>query len=226
MRKEYKTAIALLKYAPKLKLQIVMAVVFLAIGLFYDLLMRGQSAVGALYFILPTSFLLQAFYATNLSGMIQTSSVRKKTHTLYPYIFTIPYVIIAYLLAAGFHAYLAVHGNLVVSYASNYAIQSRYMLFAGILFMVTIIYLAVGNKFFWSGLTLFVVGVLPPMIISQSRYTPRIFAFCEASMLRCFVLGLVFTIVGCAVSYLLSVVFYKKDIAPIAMKQMARTYLK
>ena len=226
MRKEYKTALALLKYVPKMKLQIIMSIVFVAIGLAYDILMAGRSSVGALYFIIPTTFLLQAFYAANLSGMVQTSAIRKKTHTLYPYLFTIPYVIIVYLVDAGCHAYFAFHGTADADYASNYAIQSKYILFVGIQTMITLIYLALANKVFWTGLIMFIAGVIPPMMISQLPYTPRIFAFCEASMLRCFFIGFLLTVIGCAVSYLLSVVFYKKDIAPIAMKQMARTYLK
>ena len=226
MKKDLKTTFFLLKHAPKMKLQIGFVIFFIAFGIFYDIVSHGGTAVGGMYLTIPVTLFLQMLLGTNLSGLIQSSTVRKKTQTYYPMLLIVPYLMIVYTVLTVCHLFWAFDSEQYFRYASNAAIQGRYILFLGILNFIMVAYLSIANKVFYLGLVLFLVSVFPPMMLAQSRYTPRIFAFCEASLLRCVLLGYLFTILGCVVLYLFINLLYKKDVHPMAMKSLTRNYIK
>ena len=226
MVSDYKMAISLWKLTPKVNMHLALALVFFVFGILYDSLLKGANAVSALYFALPCTFVHTSFVATNLSGMIQSSTVRKKIFTTFPNLFIIPYILLAYLGLGAFHLYLGMQPVNAVDYATNAALQGRYFLFAGIEILILLAYSAVGNKLLFSGAVVFVITILPIMLFSQSRHTPWLFAFCDGHLIGCFLFGLVMVIIGCVLSVFLTHLLYKRDLSELALKSLARSYIK
>lgn len=226
MKMNYRMAIQILKLTPKIKIHMVFVGVFLVFGVFYDLLLQGANAVSGIYFALPCTFMHTAFIASNLSGMIQSSTEKKKIHTLYPHLFIVPYIVLAYLCVGVYHLYLGMQTTDAVSYATNSALQGRFLVFAGIEILVALVYSAVGNKLLISGSIIFVILAMPIMGLSQSRYTTHIFALCDGHLIACFLIGFVLVLLGCVLAYWCTQALYKRDLSELALKSLARSYVK
>ena len=219
--KDFKKAIMLVKLSPRFKFQVMFAVLFTAFGIIYDMTTKGTSTVGGFYLGIPSSVILQAFYGSNISGMVKSSPIHKKTETLYPYVFVIPYMIIIYLILVAFHFYMTlldINGGVKL----NYAIQSKYIIIIGFEFFVVMIYEVFAYKYFVFSMIVFAGILIPTILISMNVEMLKIFDICGESYMRSSIIGLVLTIAGCVAAFFFSRLLYKKEMSPLAIKSFMR----
>lgn len=215
---EMKQGLRLIRYGYGFKLNLGIAVFFLAFGIFFSVVgvigmfigTEGVSIgvlVGFYYVMLAPTMLIQIQYTLLYSGMVTSSAKRRLLEIILPDFLTI--------VSGGLGYIFMVTVIVVVENIRPEQVQFWIdeMVVVGTLACIMLIYFGAAYKFFWtSGLMLvvgIVIGVVGGMIIAKllSGYL---------NLLTASLLSLVFVVVGILISAFLRRLFYKKQISPMA----------
>lgn len=78
MLKDIKLGFKLLRYGYKLKLNVIMLVFFAVFGIASDIMSKGTTIVGGIYFMMSGMFTFQLIMSMDVSELIQSTSLKKK----------------------------------------------------------------------------------------------------------------------------------------------------
>ena len=78
MLKDIKLGFKLLRYGYKLKLNVIMFVFFAVIGIASDIMSKGTSIIGGVYFMMCGMFTFQLIMSMDVSELIQSTSLEKE----------------------------------------------------------------------------------------------------------------------------------------------------
>ena len=84
MLKDIKLGFKLLRYGYKLKLNVIMFVFFAVIGIASDIMSKGTSIIGGVYFMMCGMFTFQLIMSMDVSELIQSTSLKKKLQIYIP----------------------------------------------------------------------------------------------------------------------------------------------
>ena len=84
MLKDIKLGFKLLRYGYKLKLNVIMFVFFTVIGIASDIMSKGTSIIGGVYFMMCGMFTFQLIMSMDVSELIQSTSLKKKLQIYIP----------------------------------------------------------------------------------------------------------------------------------------------
>ena len=84
MLKDIKLGFKLLRYGYKLKLNVIMLVFFAIIGIVSDIMSKGTSIIGGVYFMMCGMFTFQLIMSMDVSELIQSTSLKKKLQIYIP----------------------------------------------------------------------------------------------------------------------------------------------
>ena len=84
MLKDIKLGFKLLRYGYKLKLNVIMHVFFAVFGIASDIMSKGTTIVGGIYFMMSGMFTFQLIMSMDVSELIQSTSLKKKLQIYIP----------------------------------------------------------------------------------------------------------------------------------------------
>lgn len=77
MLKDIKLGFKLLRYGYKLKLNVIMLVFFAVFGIASDIMSKGTTIIGGVYFMMSGMFTFQLIMSMDVSELIQSTSLKK-----------------------------------------------------------------------------------------------------------------------------------------------------
>ena len=217
MLNDYKTSMKIIMLSPRMKMQVGLNGLLFFVGLLFCFSSDGMEAVGAMYAFLPVATFVQLFYSSNEAGIVMSSPLKKKTQTYYPFLYAIPYAVIAYSLLITYHVYRALRGVGTI----DYAMQNKFILGMSLMVICDFIYSVTCYKEFVGTTIAFIVIVAATCVFTQSKYI-AIDLFSHASLYKVCVVGIISVIVGIIVSVSFSKIFYTKDIDKRATKGLIK----
>lgn len=84
MLKDIKLGFKLLRYGYKLKLNVIMLVFLAVIGIASDIMSKGTTIIGGIYFMMSGMFTFQLIMSMDVSELIQSTSLKKKLQIYIP----------------------------------------------------------------------------------------------------------------------------------------------
>ena len=84
MLKDIKLGFKLLRYGYKLKLNVIMLVFFAVFGIASDIMSKGTTIIGGVYFMMSGMFTFQLIMSMDVSELIQSTSLKKKLQIYIP----------------------------------------------------------------------------------------------------------------------------------------------
>ena len=82
--KDIKLGFKVLRYGYKLKLNVIMLVFFAVFGIASDIMSKGTTIVGGIYFMMSGMFTFQLIMSMDVSELIQSTSLKKKLQIYIP----------------------------------------------------------------------------------------------------------------------------------------------
>ena len=201
-------------YGLGFKSQILFAVMFMVFGFVMEFAKGGRNMLGGFYIVLAATFVLQLVISLNLSTMVQTSPYKRRIGTIIPILTSIPFLLFNYtvmILIRLYYLYL----DPEVAASTEQQLQIKGGLVAiSVLLFVTSVYMGVCYKFFWKSLVFLVIVVYPISFASMTeRFSGSVSAIAGGAIIAG---GYLMILVGQAVAYVLSVLFYKKELSRTA----------
>lgn len=213
MMKEIINSLKLIKYAYNLKITMISSILFLAVGalLFFD---EGSSIkyLGIIYILLAPYMLIQLHYSLIYSNLVAASGNRRIMELTVPNIMTGVSTIAVYALQM---LLAAIVTGITPAKTTNYI---NVLIWSAILVFVVVVYYGACYKNFVIGTALFVVAFVIVHALSMSDYMNEwLGSKFAGNLVLAEVVGFSIVVVGLLISCLLRKMFYKKDLAPLAM---------
>lgn len=219
MFKEMKKAFAIARYGLRFKMQIIMGLLFLAVGLIVDIISRGSTFIGGFYIILSGMFIFQLIISMDGSTLIQSSSYKRKIQTKYPFLAVVPVTAFSFTAIVIIHSIMANKAFDGISQVDNYNRQGLYILTMGAMMMATMIYFGICYKYFVLGMVLLVILIMPLSTVTTFLSSKAMETGGEIYKLSfCIPVAYLMFIIGCVLMYVLSVALYKKPLSKLAVK--------
>ncbi|MBR1861651.1 MAG: hypothetical protein IJ796_07320 [Lachnospiraceae bacterium] len=225
MIKDIKLGFGLIRFAPKYKTNIAFCIIFPVIGLIYEIMnIFGNPGftLGGYFVALAPIYLVQILYSIGLSGMVQSSSAKRKLMTSSVSMVYSSVMILGFLLIAGIKAFAGYYHNW-----ENVRTVSTGLLLSSLIMVFSTFYVQVVYRWIVAGYL-----ILIPMVMllvfggvgSQDRVTglikiAQMIPFTGNYVLT-FLISLVIVIANAFLFYGLSVAFYRKPLASRLFKRM------
>ena len=211
---EFKTAYKIVGYGAKIKVNFMMAGLFLLLGIIFEFASKGTQITGSFYIVLSGMFLYQMIMSSDISTLVQASPYKKKIQCHYPMIAVIPWMFIALTIV------LIIHYVFTLQDASQLQEQCQNLIVLGgcIFFMLT--YFGIAYKYF-IGATAFMIVSIMVMMFGANAYFRSPMAV-ELSFAGCVIFDYVASIAGCILCKLFTELLYKKDLSPLAFRGLIK----
>ncbi len=151
MLKEIKLGFKLIKYSYKLKMNIGMLILFLAIGVFSEVMTKGTSLVGGVYLMIGGMFAYQMVMSMDVSLMIQSTAMKKKLQIYIP-------AMVSFIIYMAIFTFLVIEKVILMQ---NYAAETfelvNTLLWIEMIMASVYIYTSICYKFFVLGFVVFMV---------------------------------------------------------------------
>ena len=226
MINDIKKIFKMAKYIPGIKSQVILMGVMFLIGTMYEFLGHNTFVLSGMYMLLPCSTLFHTAYTGNASSMVQTSSIKKFSQTIFPYIFAIPYALIIFSVVVLHRLYIVKKAVATGTVSTVIGPQANDILTLGIILFTTLIYMSLCYKVFVGGLVAFFTIALLIVLGGTNNTTLLYNTIAGGSLNTAIALGYCIVIIGCVSSVVSSFLLYKKDISKLAIKSVLRVAAK
>ena len=113
MIKNLKTGFKLLKYSYKCKMNLILLALFTVVGLVMEISSHGTNMLGGFYFMLSGMYAYQMIVSMDISGMVQSSAMKKRLQINLPvFVSTVLYIILYTVLVI--ERVILVHVNMCI----------------------------------------------------------------------------------------------------------------
>ena len=210
----------LLKYSAQLKSQLFFLVVIAVTGFIIEFTSTTDSfsIIGSFYILLFPATIGHMLISLSMSGLVQSSVLKKKLQTVYPHVLSFPLMSLSLLLIIVHRAWLIQNGVKGLSDAENLALQSSALISIGILMFLCLIYFALCFKFHIQAMIIFIGIVVPIMVILQNN-TFGIMNILGKDFKQSVIITIILFVCGNLLSIILSNVFYKYSLSEYWIKR-------
>lgn len=151
MLKDIKLGFKLLKYGYKLKLNVILLALFAIIGIASDIMSKGTSIIGGVYFMMSGMFTFQLIMSMDVSELIQSTSLKKKLQIHIP-------VLSSTVINLVVFTFLVVERVILIQNSVADKTQLIYTLFTlDVVLLIVYLYKSICYKYFLLGFIVFMV---------------------------------------------------------------------
>ncbi|WP_027218494.1 hypothetical protein [Butyrivibrio fibrisolvens] len=210
----------LLKYSGQMKSQVFFLVVITVTGFIIEFTSTTDSfdMIGGFYIIVAPATIGHMLMSLSMSGLVQSSVLKKKLQTVYPHVLSFPLMSLSLLLIIVHRAWLIQNGVKGLSDAENLVLQSSTVFSIGILMFLCLIYFAISFKFHIKAMIIFIGIVIPTMVILQNN-TFGIMNILGGDFKQSVIITIILFVCGNLLSIILSNVFYKYSLSEYWIKR-------
>ena len=214
MLKEIKLGFKLLKYSYKLKMNVVTLILFLAIGVFSEVMAKGTSLVGGVYFMIGGMFAYQLVMSMDVSQMIQSTAMKKKLQIYIP-------AMVSFIIYMVIFTFLVIEKVILIhNHAAKPSELVNTLLWVEMIMASVYIFTSICYKFFVLG---FVVFMVLDMSMFMGLLTSGIMAAMEKlSFGATIVMGYAIIILGTLLVVGVGKLLYKKPLSEFAFRGIFR----
>lgn len=208
MKKDYMITCKLIRYGLNFRLQLSMGLFFLIVGLLVEILTKGASFIGGFYMILSLLCSFQCIISTDVSTLVQSSPYKRKIQVVFPYLFTMPLILLAFTLVVVLRLYF-VHLD-----PETYIQHTNGILVLGGVLGLTILYFGFAYKYFVASSIVF--ACICCSVVGLFSHPAE--ALCQSLPLAIAVSYLMI-LVSSLLSYLFSSLLYRRNLSRTAFMQ-------
>ena len=217
MLKDIKLGFKLLRYGYKLKLNVIMLVFFAVIGIASDIMSKGTTIIGGIYFMMSGMFTFQLIMSMDVSELIQSTSLKKKLQIYIP-------VMSSTVINLVIFTFLVVERVILIQYGVADKTQLIYTLFTlDVALFIVYLYTSICYKYFVLGFIVFMVlfmGVFT--VFSGAAFVPVSNAVFKLGLPVVALLGYIAIFAGGALEILIGELLYKKPLSEFAFRGFFR----
>lgn len=214
MLKDIKLGFKLLKYSYKLKLNTGMLIMFLIIGAIVEVMTKGTSIIGGVYFMLCGMFAYQLVMSMDVSQMIQSTAMKKKIQIYIP-------SMVSFIIYMVIYTFLVVERVILIQ---NHVADTKELAFT--LFSIDIVMVSV---FLFTSICYkyFILGFIVFFVIFMGSYTVLMMSGVMAVLQELpfgviVVMGYAIIILGTALLIGMGNLLYKKPLSEFAFRGLFR----
>lgn len=211
---EFKTAYKIVGYGAKIRVNFMMAGLFLLIGILMEFATRGTQSTGSFYIVLSGMFLYQMIMSSDISTLVQASPYKKKIQCNYPMIAVIPWMFISLTIV------LIIHYMFIMQDPSKAQLQCQTLIILGGCLFFMLAYFGIAYKYFVAATVFMVISIMVMMFAINGYFrseNPIELTFAGSA-----IFAYVCSIAGCIVCKVLTEIFYKKDLSPLAFRGLIK----
>ena len=213
MLKDIKLGFKLLRYGYKLKLNVIMLVFFAVIGIASDIMSKGTTIIGGIYFMMSGMFTFQLIMSMDVSELIQSTSLKKKLQIYIP-------VMSSTVINLVIFTFLVVERVILI----QYGVADKTQLFTlDVALLIVYLYTSICYKYFVLGFIVFMVlfmGVFT--VLSGAAFVPVSNAVFKLGLPVVALLGYIAIFAGGALEILIGELLYKKPLSEFAFRGFFR----
>ena len=217
MLKDIKLGFKLLKYGYKLKLNVILLALFAIIGIASDIMSKGTSIIGGVYFMMSGMFTFQLIMSMDVSELIQSTSLKKKLQIHIP-------VLSSTVINLVVFTFLVVERVILIQYGVADKTQLIYTLFTlDVALFIVYLYTSICYKYYVLGFIVFMVlfmGVFTAF--SGAAFVPVSNAVFKLGLPVVALLGYIAIFAGGALEILIGELLYKKPLSEFAFRGFFR----
>ncbi len=209
----------LIKYGTQVKTQLIFMAIFAAIGIFFEFFSDSNTMLGGFYIFLLPVILGQLLTTLSISGLVQSSPLKKKLQTVFPYMVSTPFMALSLLIIIAHRAFMLHTGVEGMTDAENYTMQSAYVMQLGIMIFLALIYFAFAYKFFLVAMIVFVLFTVPSISILSNPFFGAYY-FIGQNFTVSVIVAISLFIIGNILSFIFTGLCYKYDISKYMTRRM------
>ena len=217
MLKDIKLGFKLLRYGYKLKLNVIMFVFFAVIGIASDIMSKGTSIIGGVYFMMCGMFTFQLIMSMDVSELIQSTSLKKKLQIYIP-------VMSSTVINLVVFTFLVIERVILIQNSVADKKQLIFTLFTLDVELLTVyLYTSICYKYYVLGFIVFMVlfmGVFT--VFSGAAFVPVSNAVFKLGLPVVALLGYIAIFAGGALEILIGELLYKKPLSEFAFRGFFR----
>ena len=193
----------LLRYGYKLKTNVMMLILFTAIGFVFELSSHGTNILGGFYFMLTGMFAYQMIIYMNASDYVQSSVMKRKLEVGMPVIVsTVVYLVLFTILVAEKYILIRMYPENTENYQDT-LFMIIFILFGAMIFC------GVCYKYF--------------VALNSWLYHHHISEVISLGIVKLAILGYAAILLGGVIEYLLSSLLYRKQLSEFAMSGLSKS---
>ena len=212
MLKDIKLGFKLLRYGYKLKLNVIMLVFLAVIGIASDIMSKGTTIIGGIYFMMSGMFTFQLIMSMDVSELIQSTSLKKKLPIYIP-------VMSSTVINLVVFTFLVIERVILIQ---NSVADKKQLIFT--LFTLDVeLYTSICYKYYVLGFIVFMVlfmGVFT--VFSGAAFVPVSNAVFKLGLPVVALLGYIAIFAGGALEILIGELLYKKPLSEFAFRGFFR----
>lgn len=208
----------LLRYGYKLKTNVMMLILFTAIGFVIELSSHGTNILGGFYFMLTGMFAYQMIIYMNASDYVQSSVMKRKLEVGMPVIVsTVVYLVLFTILVAEKYILIRMYPENTENYQDT-LFMIIFILFGAMIFC------GVCYKYFVASFIVFMLVIITCMsTISSWLCHHHISEVISLGLVNLAVLGYAAILLGGVIEYLISSLLYRKQLSEYAMSGLSKS---
>mgnify|MGYP004454015241 FL=1 len=213
MLKDLKMGFQLMKYGYKIKMNVIMMVVILALGIVAEISSKGTSFLGGFYLMMTGMFAYQLIMSMDISEMVQSSAAKRKLQVGLP-------VVASTVVYLASYTFLLVERVILIYQNPQSKEELLYTLFTILLIMITVyIFSSICYKYFVAGFILFLILFIGVDTGAVILWNNGIGAWlCQIGLGWLAVLGYAVVLLGGGIEYLLGSLLYRKPLSEFAFR--------
>lgn len=202
----------LLRYGYKLKTNVMMLILFTAIGFVIELSSHGTNMLGGFYFMLTGMFAYQMIIYMNASDYVQSSVMKRKLEVGMPVIVsTVVYLVLFTILVVEKYILIRMYPENTENYQDT-LFMIIFILFGAMIFC------GVCYKYFVASFIVFMLVIMTCMSTIS-----HILDVISLGLVKFAVLGYAAILLGGVIEYLISSLLYRKQLSEIAMSGLSKS---
>lgn len=203
----------LMKYGYKIKMNVIMMIVILALGIVAEITSEGTSFLGGFYLMMTGMFAYQLIMSMDISEMVQSSAAKRKLQVGLP-------VVASTVVYLASYTFLLVERVILIHQNPQSKEELLYTLFTILLIMITVyIFSSICYKYFVAGFILFLILFIGVDTGAVILWNNGIGAWlCQIGLGWLAVLGYAVVLLGGGIEYLLGSLLYRKPLSEFAFR--------
>lgn len=217
MIKNLKTGFKLLKYSYKCKMNLILLALFTVIGLVIEISSHGTNMLGGFYFMLSGMYAYQMIVSMDISGMVQSSAMKKRIQINLPvFVSTVLYIIL--------YTVLVIERVILVHVNPQDKDMLMFNLFTIVMMLfIVFIFSAICYKYFVAGFIIFLVLVMGTTFgLNEICMSSGYEFICNMGFGTFIIIGYAVILAGGAIEYLIGKLLYRKPLSEFAFRGIFR----
>ena len=213
MIKNLKTGFKLLKYSYKCKMNLILLAFFTVIGFVSEISSHGTNMLGGFYFTMSGMFAYQMIVSMDISGMVQSSAMKKRLQISMPvFVSTVIYIIL--------YTVLVIERIILVHVNPQDKDMLMFTLFTIVMMLfIMFIFSAICYKYFVAGFIIFFALLIGTVLVLDEVCMRGGYEFiCNMGFGTFIIIGYAVILAGGAIEYLIGKLLYRKPLSEFAFR--------